>query len=40
MLLFDRYNLYLYFKMQNILENPDLHALRQPGHIYPLWWNV
>ena len=26
--------LYIYFKMQNTLENPDLHALWQPGHIY------
>ncbi len=24
----------LFFKMQNTLENPDLHALRQPGHNY------
>ena len=22
------------FKMQNTLENPDLHTLLQPGHIY------
>ncbi len=25
--------MYLYFKRQNTLENPDLHVLRQPGHI-------
>ena len=34
MLLFDRFYLYFYFKMQNTLENPDVHAQRQPGHIY------
>ena len=30
----DRYDLYLYSKRQNALENLDLHILLQPGHIY------
>ncbi len=37
MLLFDRYNLHLYFKMQNALENPDLHAQRQPTKSCQIW---